>query len=188
MKYDVVSIVDSIGTMQVPLKLGNKLTPYFFATKKELLMKYLDIDWGSHMPHSETLGLLTEAMVNDGVRIDELEDDKSNILFDGTQDGEKGKDLGRYHIRAGSTPAYLLATKKYGDIKTYEDYLKNQPRSEFLRQLAWYQYIIENSKPSREEGIQLFLGIWRFLTESLEILTDDWDKYFNKFKEYHGLG
>ena len=50
-------------------------------------MKYLDIDWGPNMPEHETLGKLTEKMLDDGVRPYEFEEDKNSIYFDGTKDG-----------------------------------------------------------------------------------------------------
>ena len=99
MKYDVVSIIDSIGTYKTDkLKNGNKLCPYLFATRTELLKKYLDVEWGPDMPYCETLGHLTEAMLKDNVRVFELEEDKTDFPT---------KDLGYYHVRAGSTPAWL---------------------------------------------------------------------------------
>ena len=68
-KYDVVSIYDTIGTYKTDKLHGkNKFCPYLFATRKELLMKYRDIDWGSNMPESETLGKLTKAMLDDGLK------------------------------------------------------------------------------------------------------------------------
>lgn len=173
---DVVTIIDQIGEYETDkLKNGNKFCPYFFATRKELLMKYLDVDWGPDMPYCETLGHLTESMLNDGVKVYEFEEDKSGIIFDGSeqypeQHTEGGK--GYYHVRAGSTMAYLLATKKHGDMKTYEDYLKNQPKSEILRHCAWYSYM----------G-----GIPDTILTDLGITVDDWDKYYMKFTEYHGL-
>ena len=139
--FDVASITDTIGTMKVDLKTGNKFCPYWFASRKELLMKYLDVDWSpDSMPYTETFGLLTEAMLKDGLRAYEMKDDKTEATF---VNGEikTEKNLGYYHIRAGSTPAYLLATKHYGDKKTYDDYLKNQPKSEILRHCDWYKYM-----------------------------------------------
>lgn len=176
--YDLVSIYDTIGTMQVDLPDGkNKFCPYWFAAPKEILMKYLDVDWSPDaMPYTETLGLLTEAMLKDGLIPYEWEEDKSNILFDGIQDGEKGKDLGYYHVRAGSTPAYLLATHKYGDAKTYWDYLHNQPRNELVRQCAWYEYMMDDISPS------LLLMLL-----DMHISAEDFYMYYNKFKVYHGL-
>lgn len=172
-KYDVVSIYDTIGTMEVDLPDGkNKFCPYFFATRKDLLMKYLDVDWSPDaMPYTETFGLLTEAMLKDGLRPFEFEEDKSNILFDGTQDGEKSKDLGYYHIRAGSTPAVLLAYREH-DLDKYWKYMKNQPRNEYLRQMAWYDFM------GGEVGD--ILG-------DLGIHPEDWLAYYYKFREYHGL-
>ena len=172
-KQDVVSIIDDIGTYKTDkLKKGNKFCPYFFATRKELLMKYLDVDWGSHMPHSETLGLLTEAMLNDNIGVFELEDDKSNCLFDGAQNGEQGKDLGYYHIRAGSTPAYLLATKEYGNKETYWKYLKEQPKSEYLRQCAFYKYMGGKPYP---------------IYQDVGISHREWGMYMDRFLKYHNL-
>lgn len=171
--FDVVTIMDTIGTYTTDkLKLGNKFCPYLFASKKDLLMKYLNIDWAPDMPYCETLGHLTEAMVNDDLKVLELKDDKSNILFDGTQDGEYGKGLGYYHIRAGSTPAYLLATKKYGDKETYWSYLKNQPRTEYLRQIAWYRYMID---PMRKPGSYVMDVIDEFLQMLHDIFGEEYD-------------
>jgi hypothetical protein len=181
--YDVVSIYDTIGTMKVDLPNGkNKFCPYFFATKKELLMKYLDIDWSPDaMPYTETFGLLTEAMLKDGCKPYEFEEDKNSIYFDGTQNGEVGKDLGYYHIRSGSTPAYLLATKGYGNIDTYTEYLTKQPKNEYLRQFAWYYHMSMVHK--QHNVITAFDGFLR----DVNISPSDWGKYIQKFTPYHGL-
>jgi len=191
---DVVSITDTIGTMEVPLKTGNKLCPYFFATRKELLMKYSDIDWGPQMPYTETLGLLTEAMCKDGLKIYEMEDDKSNILFDGTKDGDSGKDFGYYHVRAGSTIAYLLAEKTYGNPDTYHEYIKNQPHSEIIRHMAWYDWMC-----GQTIGLDWFIlrpiGIpFVLLIKDVNIGEGDpsrgsraWMDYQKRFDEYHKL-
>lgn len=176
---DVVTITDNIGTFETHKLAGNnKFCPYFFAARKELLLKYLDVGWAPDMPYCETLGHLTEAMLKDDVRVMIYPEDKSNILFDGTQDGDKSKGLGYYHIRAGSTPAYLLATKTYGDIETYKSYLKNQPRSEYLRQFAWYYYILLETNST--------IGLAGFL-EDVGISLTDWFNYMNAFRKYHGL-
>ena len=185
--YDVVSIYDTIGTYKTDKLNGkNKFCPYWFAAKKETLMKYLDVDWSPDMPYCETLGHLTEAMLNDGLRPYEFEEDKSNCLFNGTQDGEKSKDLGYYHIRAGSTPAYLLATKKYGDRKTYDDYLKNQPQGEYLRQFAWYHYMIEQSHHQWKDMQQGHAAILEVMND-MNIESKSWFDYVDRFREYHGL-
>lgn len=179
--YDVVTIMDTIGTYTTDkLKLGNKFCPYLFTTKKDLLMKYLDSDWAPDMPYCETLGHLTEAMVKDEVRVLELEDDKSNFLFDGTKDGEKSKDLGYYHIRAGSTVAYLLATRAHGDKKTYWDYLNNQPKSELLRHLAWYSYMNHRTEHASEGDIE---QMWK----DLQLPPEKWANYLWDFGDYYNL-
>lgn len=176
-EYDVVSIMDTIGTWKSDkLGLGNKFCPYWFGTRKEVLLKYRDIEWGPEMPEFETLGRLTKAMIGDGLRTREVEDDKNSIYFDGIKDGEKGKDLGYYHIRAGSTPAYLLATQKYGDTKTYWDYLKNQPRNELLRHCAWYEYMLQDISPN------LLLMLM-----DMHITAEQFYEYTHRFKQYHNL-
>lgn len=142
---DVVSITDTIGTMQVPLKTGNKLCPYFFATRKDLLMKYLDVDWSPDaMPYTETFGLLTEAMLKDGLKAFEMEDDKTEVKS--WDPLETDKTLGYYHVRAGSTIAYLLAEKTYGNPETYWKYLESQPASEIIRHCGWYTWMGGNSE------------------------------------------
>lgn len=175
-KSDVVSIYDTIGTYKTDKLNGkNKFCPYWFATRRDLLMKYRDVEWGPNMPEHETLGKLTEAMLVDGIKPYEWEEDKSNCLFD-SQDGEMGKNLGYYHIRAGSTPAYLLATKKYGDIKTYWDYINNQPQNEYLRQCAWYDLMMPDINP-------YFLN----MLNDMKVTPEDFYEYMHRFKNYHGL-
>src|SRR3990167_6005036 len=101
----VVSIYDTIGDFKTDKMKGkNKFCPYLFSAPRDLLMKYLDIDWGPDMPYCETFGHLTEKMLEDGVRPFEWEEDKTDFPT---------KDFGWYHIRAGSTPAWLLAEKHY---------------------------------------------------------------------------
>lgn len=185
---DVVSIYDDIGNYQTDKMNGkNKFCPYWFAASKDTLMKYVDVYWGSDMPEHETLGFLTKRMLEDGLKSYEWEEDKNNCLFDGTQDGEKGKDLGYYHIRAGSTPAYLLATKKYGERLTYDDYLKNQPQNEYLRQCAFYDWM--NSSVDKGAWIMSEQGLpfCELLDDVGGITPSGWQKYMKRFKEYHGL-
>jgi hypothetical protein len=175
---DVVSIYDTIGEKTF-LELNNKskFCPYWFATSKDLLMEYRGCEWGP-VPWGETLSELTEKMLADGILPYEWEEDKSNRLFDGTQDGEKSKDLGYYHIRAGSTPAYLLATRKYGNSDTYNEYLKNQPRNEYLRQLAWYSIMGGGAG-----GIADVL--WDIKPD--ESFEREFLDYVEGFRKYHGL-
>lgn len=184
--YDVVTILDTIGEFKTDKLNGkNKFCSYWFAARRNNLLSYTDIDWNSHMPHSETLGYLTQAMLNDGAKVYEWPEDKSGVMFDGSEqypEHHKEGGLGYYHIRSGTTPAYLLATRKYGDKKTYDDYLKNQPRNELLRHLAWYDYILRE------------VPNWRDLANYMDIIDEDlnielgyWTEYMVSFRKYHGL-
>lgn len=178
--FDVATIYDTIGTYKTDKMNGrNKFCPYWFATKTELLKKYLRVDWAPHLPHSETLGLLTQAMLNHNLRPFEIPEDKSGIMFDGSeqypeQHVEGGR--GYYHIRSGSVPALLLAYK-YNDAEKFYDYIEHQPRNEFLRQFAWY---------SQMPGIDTD-KLYNIIVDDLQISPDDWMHYLSKFKEYHGL-
>ena len=182
---DVVTVLDTIGTYQTD-KLGgkNKMCPYWFATRKELLMKYLDVEFGDHMPHSETFGLLTEAMLSDDVKVYEWPETKDSIYFDGHKDGEKQVHDGYYsHIRGGSAIPYLLASKNDTPEhnQQYWDYLKNQPRSEILRHAMWFWWM------TTETGN---VEVGREITEMLNdmgVSPDEWTEYFNRFQEYHNL-
>lgn len=179
-KYDVVTIIDEIGTYETDkLKNGNKFCPYWFATRKELLMKYLDIEWGPDLPYCETLGHLTEAMLNDSLRVFEMPEDKSGILFDGTTQNNSdhiSRGRGYYHIRAGSVPAVLLAYKKH-DRDKFEDYIRQQPQGEYLRQFAWYWIMCAG---------QFDIEILQMMSD-LGIDGSQWRNYIDEFKEYHGL-
>ena len=141
-KAGVCSIYDTCGTYKTDkLNGSNKFCPYFFFTSKDLLMNYLDCEWGPNLPEHETLGKLTELMLNDGVVPHEIEEDKT----------VKGKGLGYYHIRAGSSTAYLLTTRNFGNKKTYDDYIKNQPDSETLRHADWYEKMGGDSSQIKED-------------------------------------
>lgn len=140
--YDVVSIYDTCGKHRFyELGMQNKFCPYWFATKKDLLMNYTGCEWGPEMPEFETLGRLTFKMLTDGLKPFEIEEDKT----------PEGKDLGYYHIRAGSVPAYLLTTKHFGNPNTYWDYINNQPSSEILRQCNWYDLMGGDTSEIRKD-------------------------------------
>lgn len=142
--YDVVSIYDTIGRTFPELGGKSKFCPYWFATKTKTLMNYRYVEWGPNMPEHETLGALTYAMLGDGLKPFEIEEDKT----------VNGKDLGYYHIRAGSVPAYLLTTKHFGDPKTYWEYINNQPTSETLRQCNWYDLMGGNTVEIRKDLLE----------------------------------
>lgn len=178
--HDVVSIYDTIGEKTFKELNGkSKFCPYFFATKKDLLMKYRDCEWGP-VPWGETLSELTLKMLEDRIKPFEIEEDKNSIYFDGTKD--EPKNLGYYHVRSGSSPAFLLTHKFFGNYKTYEDYMVNQPRREYLRQIAWFYEMCDVNKKNwmiRED-------IYKLL-EDIHIDKFQWMDYHEKFRKFHGL-
>jgi len=174
--FDVVSIYDTIGEKTFE-ELGgkSKFCPYLFAVKKDLLMKFRDCDWEDDMPHYETLGQLTEEMLKAGLKPFEMEEDKNSIYFDGVKD--KPKNLGYYHIRAGSTPAYLLTHRNLGNRKTYEEFIKGQPKREILRQVAWYWLMADEA--IRKDVIEVVMDCG--------MRPGEFRLYVSDFKEFHGL-
>ena len=190
--YDGVSIFDTIGMWKTDNLNGkNKFCPYFFCTRREELMKYLDIEWGSEMPEFETLGRLTKKMVSDGLVFKEFPEDKNSIYFDGTKDEQSCKNTGVYHIRAGSTPAVLLAWKDH-QPEEYKKYLKTQPKNEYLRQIAWHWYMCQQTQNS-DYGYEIAKMLMDIeidhkmkLNQDNKIMSD-WHRYIEKFIEYHGL-
>lgn len=176
---DVVSIYDICGHYKTDKLNGyNKFCPYWFAAKKDTLMKYLDCEWGPNMPEHETLGKLTEVMLNDGLKPFQMEEDKASIYYDGTyehtEDFEKSKDLGYYHIRAGSVPALLLAYRD-NDNEQYMEYITRQPKREYLRQFAWYWIM----------GGSIYLN--QEILKEMGVKYSDWLIYVEKFRKYHCL-
>ena len=180
---DAAGILDEIGEpeMRSPELNGKtKFCPYFFCTRKDLLMKYRDVEWGPAMPLHETLGMLSKKMADDGVKVWEFEEDKSNILFDGTKTPEIGKNLGYYHIRSGSVPAVLLAYREF-DENQYWTYIRTQPKTEYVRQLCWYNFMcheIDNDLWGRDGCTKI--------TEDIGI-TKEFSRYIVDFCHYHGI-
>lgn len=178
--FDVVSIYDSIGEKADPRLNGkSKFCLYWFAIKKELLERYVNCEWGP-VPWGETLSELTFKMLDDGVVSYEWPEDKGSIyLIDNkiVRDPDIGKNLGYYHIRAGSVPSVLLAYRTH-DQNQYNSYLKYQPKQEYLRQFAWYWYMDENLR--HENKVNLVL-------KDVGISGGLWDEYVKQFMIYHGL-
>lgn len=183
LQIDVVaSIYDTIGQMTYSrLNDKSKFCLYCMAGRTEMFKRFLDVDWAPNMPEYETLGLLTSKILNHREIVPvEIEEDKNSIYFDGVQDGEKSKDLGYYHIGAGTTPAVLLAWKDHSP-DTYWEYLKNQPKREYLRQMAWFNIMLGMIFPTT------------IIPEVQDLLTDagvtqqEWADYLVKFIKYHGL-
>ena len=140
--YDVVSIYDTCGEYRFD-ELGGqgKFCPYWFASRVSTLKNFRYVDWGAGMPKYETIGELTKEMLVKGLKPYEIEEDKT----------PEGKDLGYYHIRAGSVPAYLLTTKHFGNEEIYWDYLRDSPASEILRQCGWYDRMGGDSSEIRKD-------------------------------------
>lgn len=174
--FDVASIYDTIGEYTTGKLNGkNKLCPYWFCTRTDVLRHYTGVEWGPDMPYCETLGHLTEKMVEDNLKLFEMAEDKRSYFYNGTfgyNDGEDhGKDFGYYHIRSGSLPAVLLAWKKYTTDSTYDDYIKDQPKTEYLRQCAWYQYMGGDPSPIVKDVLS----------------EESFENYYEKFLIFHGL-
>ena len=171
--FSVVSIYDTIGKTFPEMGGKSKVCPYWFCTRKDLLMRYRDVDWSPDgMPEYETFGKLTEAMIKNRVYMYEWPEDKNSIYITGEKDGEKCENTGTYHIRSGSVPAYLLATKEYGNPTTYWDYITKQPKREYIRQCFWYKVMGgDPTKIIRDAGIS----------------SKDFDDYVIRAKKYHGL-
>lgn len=172
-------------------KEAEKIGSWYFAVNKELLNKIGDLDMDPHYysdgeyiksldyyakqgDWTDSFGIFLWQLLDNHAKLYEIEHERSRIYIDGTRTTfeTKGKDLGYYHVFSGSAPAYLLATEKYGNIDTYKDYLEHQPKNEYLRQAAWYQYMGGNP-----ERIVLDAGV--------ELVK--WEEYMQKFKDYHGL-
>lgn len=205
--YDVVSIFDTIGTLterinqRWPIMGGqSKFCLYFFASRLDLL-KSINGEWATlnypigtfikELDYTtvegdwvETLGELTFKMLDKGIKALEVPEDKTSIIIrDGEilKDGRGSNDLGYYHIRAGSSPAFLLTHRNFGDKETYLDHINGQPHSEYLRQFAWYWIANENPYFNvPKEDIYAVLN-------DCNIDHDLWMVYIKDFKEYHGL-
>lgn len=174
---NVVSIYDTIGEKHFN-ELGgqSKFCLYYFAVRKKLLERYTGSDWGP-VHWGETLSELTLHMLGNGIKpVEQLEDKTSIYLTDEgiLKDPARGKNIGYYHIRAGSVPALLLAYRDH-DTRAYEDYIGNQPKREYLRQFAWYWHMGGNQP-----------AINRVLKD-VGVKKDAWGNYMKKFVKYHGL-
>jgi hypothetical protein len=182
-KYDVVSIYDTIGEKTFKELHGkSKFCPYWFATRTQYLMQYRDCEWGP-VPWGETLSELTLRMLDDKVKCYEWPEDKSSVLFDGSiqyAEHHKPTGVGYYHIRAGTVPSLLLAYKE-NDKEKYDDYLKNQPKTEYLRQMAWFN--IMTAMPRNDGVMYSFTG----MLADINMGAKDWMEYLFKFMEFHGL-
>lgn len=197
--YDVVSAFDGSGSYNLKLAVQKKfplmkeydsqrIVSYYFLLTRSLLNKIPDIDFdvkeyedGTYISEidyttkedrSDSFGYFTIKMMATNPKIKAIDDDRNSIYFDNRNQGEKGKNLGFYHIRAGSSIPYLLSCKHFDHEKTYWEYIDGQPRVEYIRQCAWYKYLGGNPEEIVKDS-----------KVGMEVFTD----YYKKFMEYHNL-
>jgi len=179
---------------------SHRLGSYYFILNREQLKIAantqclpINFETGTYIPEIDyttkegdwvdAFGLLTIKILATGVDIYEIEDDRGSILLtdDNTisRSPQESKQLGYYHMRAGGYAAFLVGSKFCGVPSCEETYLKaikEYPRSETLRILAWnYVVACEMRKP--------ILSI----LEDMNVPSDLWQQYIVEFRKYHNI-
>lgn len=184
--YDVVSILDGSGGVdmtQYKVMQPNKyrterrrFCPYLCFLKKSILRPDFDFTPRGGENWTDSMGPVTEQILEDGYKIYELQDDRSTIIItpEGTYhsyqwlDGgewsrEQRPDLGYYHIRNYGGAVSLIGLNDY----EFDELLKVMPSTEFYRLMAWACAVFEIAGHAPHSEINLLGG------------------YYKAFREYH---
>lgn len=187
LEYDVVSILDGSGGVDMShhkvmrknsrRSERRRFCPYLCFMRKNILRAGFDFTPRGGEQWTDSMGPITEQILDDGYRVYELQDDRSTIVLtdEGTVhsyqwlDGgswarEECPDLGYYHIRnyGGAVSLIGLNDKEMSDI------LAVMPSTEFFRLQAWACTVFEKAGHPQPEA---------------SILGD----YYKAFREYHSF-
>ena len=201
--FDVAAILDNSGSHPLFPADENRgvrmrIAPYLCFIKKEWFMKN-EFDFTPVSGEYDSMGKITQQMVEQGKRIYEFEDDRNTFRmneenhdkfdrdtwldgpgFKWSEPSDKEKKLGYYHIRNISTAISLL-NEYHSDQEAYKRRKNLMPFSEVIRLLAW-QWIYD------KYALQLY---HKYIKEFEPVLgdygisTDEWKNYIITFEEYH---
>ena len=182
--YDVISIFDSSGGKSINSQQfaenedrfeRRRICPYFCFIKKSALRPDFDFTPRGGENWTDSMGVITEQLVEDRKDILEIPDDRSTIILEDTGKitstqwldsppklwaMKENPNLGYYHIRNFGGGLKILKDKDFGFV----------PGREARRLLAWAHVLSEKTDV--------------LLSPSIKI-PDGFLEYYKKFKEYH---
>lgn len=173
-----------------------RMGSYYFILTRNLLNKIEDIDFTPLMPIPEgthikeigyttkkedwvdSFGMFTIKMLATNPIIEEIVDDRSNILL--LNDGISrfpniAPNRGYYHIRNGNFANYIISSWEAGMREDYLRTLKISPQYEVLRTMAWFSVLGGSSHIT--DRILSDVGVDR----------PTWQEYITQFIQYHHL-
>ena len=186
---DVMAILDSSGSAPIKSDLfkenenrfeRRRICPYLCFIKKKVLREGFDFTPRGDDNWTDSMGVITEQLVEDGVTIWELQDDRSTISLedDGTITSTQWLDtppkkwamkenpnLGYYHIRNFGGALKLMKDKSFGLV----------PGREARRLVAWFMMFA-----MKLQDKDLMVKFWETWGDG-----DNLTIYIKRFKEYH---
>ena len=189
-EYQAMGMFDGSGGVdmsQYPIMRENeyrferrRFCPYFFLLQKKALRPDFDFTPRGGENWTDSMGTVTEQMLEDKVRIFELPDDRSTISLEDTGDithvqwldtppkkwaMKENPDKGWYHVRNFGGALKIIKDKEFGAV----------PGREARRLLAWAYAMADKA----EIPVAIF--------QSVDVEVDVWNKYYEAFKEYHSF-
>ena len=197
-EYHGMGIFDSSGGVAYdnPLMQENenrferrRFCPYFFFLRKDALREDFDFTPRGGKNWTDSMGTVTEQLLEDKKRIFELPDDRSTISLEDT--GEithvqwldappkkwamrENPDKGFYHIRNFGA-ALQLDVYSQTDEEKFQELVNTMPQREALRLIAWYWVILEKLGDSRKPSRTVIA----YGMDSI------WPEYMKQFRRYH---
>ncbi len=203
---DLVTAWDGSGGLAEPVRNrfpllkkleANRMGSYYFIINKKTFNEIPDFDFapvgeypeGTYIKEldyttkkgdwSDSFGLFTIKMLGRGATTETIIDDRSSLLL-GNEDEylrttDKPLRLGYYHIRNGNMPIYMLASR-INHMGDYDHQLKVIPRTELLRELAWFWIFTPEYRKDAEI----------LLTDS-NVSKETWNNYIDEFKVFHDI-
>lgn len=198
--YDVATIFDGSGKKlsdKFPIMRENKYRSerarfcnyLWFGKMKD--MRAISCDFTVSYTYGECASYITEQLLERNVKVHELQDDRSNILYDGSSitrvqwldtpdklwSNTYPLDLGYYHVRNFSN-GFEVVNDFHNNKPSYDGRKAMIPKSEILRILAWEKMIANkiNEKFAIDDVIH-----------DLGIGLDGWNNYLKEFKSFHSF-
>jgi glycosyltransferase involved in cell wall biosynthesis len=200
---DVVGILDSSGGVRLikyPLMQANenreerfRLCPYLCFLKKSALRPDFDFTPVSGDKWMDSMGKITEQLLEDSKVIFELQDDRSTISLE--DDGKitsvqwldtppkkwalkENPNLGYYHIRNFGGALQVL-NNYHTNPNEFNKLINTMPKREIKRLLAWL-YVIADKLNNDTLKTQINSLVTPTLAKNLE-----WPNYISRFMTYH---
>lgn len=181
----------------------NRIGSYYFILNKRVFTQIPEYTFepnyfeaGTHIPELDyttvdgdwldSFGWFTLKMLNNKCKILSIADPRQSIYLQPEEEGwvinkdpENPTNLGYYHLRNGNLAVYIMNSWIAGNKEDFHRELRSVKR-EYLRSLAWFQYMDLKTGDRFQNEINHVLDV-------TGVGRAKWQEYMEEFTKYHDL-